>query len=40
MNGWLISFVITAAVTACAPLKRQTYRRPERPRVTAKTGAR
>ncbi len=26
MSGWLISFVITAVVTACAPLKRQTYR--------------
>jgi hypothetical protein len=29
MNGWLISFVITATVTACAPLKRQTYCRRE-----------
>jgi hypothetical protein len=29
MSGWLISFVITAVVTACAPLRRQTYRSPE-----------
>jgi hypothetical protein len=29
MNGWLISFVITAVVTACAPLRLQTYRNPE-----------
>ena len=29
MNGWLISFVITAVITACAPLRRQTYRSPE-----------
>jgi hypothetical protein len=28
MSGWLISFVITAVVTACAPLRRQTYRSP------------
>lgn len=29
MNGWLISFVITAIVTACAPLRPQTYRSPD-----------
>lgn len=42
MSGWLISFVITAVVTACAPLRRQTYRTPgsEPSRGTGKTGRR
>jgi hypothetical protein len=42
MNGWLISFVITAVITACAPLRRQTYRTPgsQPPRASGKTGGR
>jgi hypothetical protein len=42
MSGWLISFVITAVVTACAPLRRQTYRTsgPETLRIAGETDPR
>jgi hypothetical protein len=42
MYGWLISFVITAIVTACAPLRRQSYGGAETEplRIPAKTGPR